>query len=115
VSRHPDTRQPTACFRRLAFLKRRSRTRTRHRSGARTTHPAHPSPRSRQVYVTLLPYDRGDFRWEFLAPWSNKTLTPVDKLIICTAFIGSAFGLQQLFEPGSSVGVHASYIAQFFS
>lgn len=86
-------------------------------SRARSPHPpTTPSPpRSRQVYCTLLPFDRGDFRWEFLAPWSNKSLTPVDKLIICTSFIGTAFGLQQLFEPGASVGVHASYIAQFFS
>eukprot|EP00966_Prymnesium_polylepis_P245553 5680738-Prymnesium_polylepis.1 len=69
----------------------------------------------RWVYETLLPLDKGDFRWEFLVPWTNKTLTAVDKFIVCSAFIGVAFVSQQLFDPGASVGVHLSYIAQFFS
>lgn len=69
----------------------------------------------RWLYRTLLPLDRGDFRWEFLVPWTNKTLTSVDKFIVCSTFIGSAFTLQSLFDPGASVGVHLSYIAQFFS
>ena len=69
----------------------------------------------RWLYNTLEPLDKGDFRWEFLVPWSNKTLTTVDKFIICSVFIGMSFALQSLLDPGASVGVHLSYIAQFFS
>ena len=61
------------------------------------------------------PLDRGDFRWEFLVPWTNKTLSTVDKFIVCSTFIGLSFTLQTLADPGASVGVHLSYIAQFFS
>jgi len=61
------------------------------------------------------PLDKGDFRWEFLVPWSNKTLTTLDKFIVCSAFIGVSFTIQTVFDPGASVGVHLSYIAQFFS
>ena len=69
----------------------------------------------RWLYQTLEPIDQGDFRWEFLVPWSNKTLTSVDKFIVCSTFIGLSFTLQTLLDPGASVGVHLSYIAQFFS
>jgi len=69
----------------------------------------------RWLYNTLEPLDKGDFRWEFLVPWNNKTLTTVDKFIICSVFIGMSFTLQSLLDPGASVGVHLSYIAQFFS
>ncbi|KAL3927255.1 MAG: hypothetical protein SGPRY_002913 [Prymnesium sp.] len=69
----------------------------------------------RSAYETISPVDRGDFRWEFLVPWTNKTLTRVDKFIVCSTFIGSSFTIQTLFDPGASVGVHLSYIAQFFS
>jgi len=48
------------------------------------------------VYDALVPWDRGDFGWELIVPWTNKTLTPMDKIIVCTTFIGMAFGLQQV-------------------
>ena len=69
----------------------------------------------RQIYDILAPIDKGDFRWEFLVPFNNKTLTRTDKFIVCSAFIGSSFTIQTLCDPGASVGVHLSYIAQFFS
>ena len=69
----------------------------------------------RFVYRAIEPLDRGDFRWEFLVPWTNKTLSTVDKFIVCSTFIGLSFTLQTLADPGASVGVHLSYIAQFFS
>ena len=69
----------------------------------------------RWLYYTLEPLDKGDFRWEFLVPFNNKTLTSTDKFIVCSAFIGLSFTLQTLYDPGASVGVHLSYIAQFFS
>ena len=61
------------------------------------------------------PLDKGDFRWEFLVPWNNKTLTTLDKFVVCSTFIGLSFTLQTVYDPGASVGVHLSYIAQFFS
>lgn len=70
---------------------------------------------SRYVYDTLAPLDRGEFRWSFLVPWTNKTLTSTDKFIICSTFIGSMLTMQSLTNPAASVGVHLSYIAQFFS
>ena len=69
----------------------------------------------RWLYNTLLPLDKGDFRWEFLVPWTNKTLSKKDKFVVCWTFIGVSFTLQSLLNPGASVGVHLSYIAQFFS
>jgi len=69
----------------------------------------------RWLYKTIEPLDKGDFRWEFLVPFNNKTLTSFDKFIVCSAFIGVSFTTQTLFDPGASVGVHLSYIAQFFS
>lgn len=69
----------------------------------------------RWLYQKLEPIDQGDFRWEFLVPFNNKTLTSLDKFIVCSAFIGVSFTAQTLFDPGASVGVHLSYIAQFFS
>ena len=72
----------------------------------------------RLLYNTLSPLDRGDFRWEFLVPgWmrGGKTLNNVDKFIVCSTFIGISFTLQTIADPGASVGVHLSYIAQFFS
>ena len=47
--------------------------------------------------------------------WPNKTLSTVDQFIVCSTFIGLSFTLQTLADPGASVGVHLSYIAQFFS
>ena len=73
------------------------------------------NPLRRQVYTTLSPIDRGEFKWEFLVPWVNRTLTASDKFIICSTFIGISFTLQTVFDPVASVGVHLSYIAQFFS
>ena len=69
----------------------------------------------RWLYNRLEPLDQGDFRWEFLVPWTNKTLNTMDKFIVCSTFIGLSFTLQTLADPGASVGVHLSYIAQFFS
>ena len=69
----------------------------------------------RRAYEALAPLDRGDFRWEFLVPWTNKTLSTTDKFIVCSVFIGLSFTLQSVFDEGASVGVHLSYIAQFFS
>ena len=72
----------------------------------------------RKVYEALLPLDRGDFRWEFLVPESwrdGKDLTRTDKIIVCSTFIGIAICLQEVFDARASVGVHLSYIAQFFS
>lgn len=71
-----------------------------------------------QFYELAAPLDRGDFRWEFLVPpaWrQNKTLTTTDKFVVCSTFIGTSFTIQSLCDPGASVGVHLSYIAQFFS
>ena len=39
----------------------------------------------RWLYKTLQPLDKGDFKWEFLVPFNNKTLTDVDKFIVCSA------------------------------
>ena len=69
----------------------------------------------RALYQALEPLDKGDFRWEFLVPWNNKTLTTLDKFVVCSTFIGLSFTLQTVYDPGASVGVHLSYIAQFFS
>jgi CRP-like cAMP-binding protein len=69
----------------------------------------------RWLYKTLQPLDKGDFKWEFLVPFNNKTLTDVDKFIVCSAFIGTALSIQTLTDPGASVGVHLAYIAQFFA
>jgi len=78
--------------------------------------PSSLSLRARRwLYATLEPLDKGDFRWEFLVPWTKKTLTTLDKFIVCSTFIGLSFVLQTWLEPGASVGVHLSYIAQFFS
>jgi len=90
------------------------------RTGARARHArqqlATLSIRARRsLYAALEPLDKGDFRWEFLVPWSSKKLTTVDKFIVCSTFIGLSFTVQSLLEPGASVGVHLSYIAQFFS
>lgn len=73
------------------------------------------NPLRRRVYTLLKPVDKGEFRWEFLVPWVNRTLTTTDKFVVCTTFIGVSFVAQTLFDPGASVGVHLSYIAQFFS
>lgn len=73
------------------------------------------NPVRRQVYTLLKPIDRGDFKWEFLVPWVNRSLTASDKFIVCSTFIGGSFILQTVFDPVASVGVHLSYIAQFFS
>lgn len=67
------------------------------------------------MYTLLKPVDKGEFRWEFLVPWVNRSLTTTDKFIVCSTFIGVSFVAQTLFDPGASVGVHLSYIAQFFS
>ena len=48
--------------------------------------------------------DKGEFRWEFLVPWVNRTLTATDKFIVCSTFIGASFVAQTLFDPGASVG-----------
>jgi hypothetical protein len=69
----------------------------------------------RWLYTSLEPLDKGDFRWEFLVPWTNKTLNTLDKFVVCSTFVGGSFALQTLLDPGASVGVHFSYIAQFFS
>ena len=73
------------------------------------------NPVRRQVYTLLKPIDRGEFKWEFLVPWVNRSLTASDKFIVCSTFIGGSFILQTVFDPVASVGVHLSYIAQFFS
>lgn len=59
-------------------------------------YPQRSPPCRRRVYDALVPWDRGDFGWELIVPWTNKTLTPMDKIIVCTTFIGMAFGLQQV-------------------
>jgi len=69
----------------------------------------------RWLYTTLEPWDKGDFRWEFLVPWTKKKLSTTEKFIVCSTFIGLSFALQTLLDPRASVGVHLSYIAQFFS
>merc|ERR1719421_355750 len=69
----------------------------------------------RWLLERLQPLDQGEFRWEFLVPFNNKTLTTLDKFIVCSSFIGVSFVVQTLADPGASVGVHLSYIAQFFS
>ena len=69
----------------------------------------------RWLYTTLLPLDKGDFRWEFLVPFNNKTLTTVDKFIVCSTFIGLSFSVQTVADPGASVGVHLSYICLLYT
>ena len=61
----------------------------------------------RWLYKTLEPLDKGDFRWELLVPWTNKTLTSTDKFVVCSTFIGLSFALQTQLDPGASVGVLA--------
>jgi len=73
------------------------------------------NPLRRNVYALLKPVDKGEFRWEFLVPWVNRSLTTIDKVVVCSAFVVASFTLQKLFDPGASVGVHVSNIAQFFS
>lgn len=48
--------------------------------------------------------DKGEFRWEFLVPWVNRSLTTIDKVVVCSAFVVASFTLQKLFDPGASVG-----------
>ena len=50
----------------------------------------------RWLYYQLESIDKGDFRWEFLVPFNNKTLTTTDKFVVCSAFIGLSFTLQTL-------------------
>jgi hypothetical protein len=69
----------------------------------------------RSIYKALLPLDRGDFRLEMLVPWTNKTLTRSDKVVVVSTFIALALTGQQVLTPGASFGVHMSYVAQFFS
>ena len=69
----------------------------------------------RAVYEAVLPLDQGDFRWEFLVPWTNKTLTTADKAIVGSTFVGVALAIQTAFDNEASTGVHLAYIAQFFS
>jgi CRP-like cAMP-binding protein len=59
--------------------------------------------------------DRGEFRWEFLTPWLDRELTRLDKVIVCSAFIGVAIVGQKLLEPQTAISQHLSYIANFFS
>ena len=77
--------------------------------------PSAVSELRRSLYKTLLPLDRGDFRLEMLVPWTNKTLTKTDKIIVVSTFITLALTGQQVLTPGASSGVHLSYVAQFFS
>lgn len=63
----------------------------------------------------IVSVDRGEFRWEFLTPWVDRDLTRVDKVIICSAFIGVAIVAQELFEPATRLTQHLSYVANFFS
>jgi len=69
------------------------------------------------VIRSLSKLDRGDFRWEFLVPWlpEDKTLTRLEKFIVCFSFIGLALILQEILDPEASVTDHLSYIAFFFS
>ena len=60
----------------------------------------------RSIYEALLPLDRGDFRWEMLVPWTNKTLSQNDKIIVFVTFVGMALTGQQILTPSASVGVH---------
>jgi len=77
--------------------------------------PSAVSELRRSIYKTLLPLDRGDFRLEMLVPWTNKTLTTSDTIIVVSTFITLALTGQQVLTPGASFGVHLSYVAQFFS
>lgn len=61
------------------------------------------------------PYDRGDFRWEFLTPWLDRELTKLDKFIVTVTFIWLALVLQIFFDPEAQFSDHLSYIAFFFS
>ena len=51
------------------------------------------NPVRRQVYTLLKPIDRGEFKWEFLVPWVNRSLTASDKFIVCSTFIGGSNAL----------------------
>lgn len=63
----------------------------------------------------LAPYDRGDFRWEFLTPWLDRDMNKIEKLIVFSSFIFLALTLQGVFDSEASYTVHLSQIAQFFA
>jgi hypothetical protein len=58
--------------------------------------------------------DRGDFRWEFLAPWLDRDMTQVEKWIVGCTFVWLALALQLAFDPSASLSDHLSQIALFF-
>ena len=57
-----------------------------------------------QCFCLMAQVDKGEFRWEFLVPWVNRSLTTIDKVVVCSAFVVASFTLQKLFDPGASVG-----------
>lgn len=58
--------------------------------------------------------DRGDFRWEFLAPWLDRDMTQVEKWIVGCTFVWLALAVQLAFDPSASFTDHLSQIALFF-
>lgn len=60
------------------------------------------------------PYDRGDFRWEFLTPWLDRDMSRLEKGIVFTSFVYLALSLQLWFDPDASYTDHLSQIALFF-
>lgn len=71
----------------------------------------------RGLYNTLVPLDRGDFRWEFLVPWlpKDKMMTRTEKFIVFSVFIAIALIVQDRYDKAASISGHLGYIAQFFS
>jgi len=58
--------------------------------------------------------DRGDFRWEFLAPWLDRDMMRYEKWIVGSSFVALALALQLAFDPSASFTDHLSQIALFF-
>jgi len=50
-----------------------------------------------------------------LVPWTEKTLTRQDKVIVFVTFLGLAITGQEILTPESTISNHLAYIAQFFS
>ena len=59
-----------------------------------------------QCFCLMAQVDKGEFRWEFLVPWVNRSLTTTEKVVVCSAFVVASFTLQKLFDPGASAGPH---------
>ena len=69
----------------------------------------------RGLYNTLVPLDRGDFRWEFLVPWlpKDKMMTRTEKFIVFSVFIAIALIVQDRYDKAASISGHLGYIVSY--